>query len=107
MWVVVTSVEPLRAYLFKGGVLPFGTLKDTASSSATCSAGGELKPCQSSCHAECAHCSVLHPIGESQKGVARDEYATPNAGHSVSPVRRSVKGAHFTPDSEMAFPAQA
>lgn len=28
VWVVVGSAEPVRVYLFNGGVLPFGSLKD-------------------------------------------------------------------------------
>ena len=63
MWVVVTGVEPLRAYLFKGGVLPFGTLKDTATSTATCSAGGELMPCHPSRYAELLCTASMNRIG--------------------------------------------
>jgi hypothetical protein len=42
VWVVVTNAEPLRVYLFDGGVLPFGSLKDegTAGKGYTCSADG-------------------------------------------------------------------
>ena len=61
MWVVVTSVEPLRGYLFKGGVLPFGTLKDAAAEAATCSADGESSlPLRLLISAECIHHSILH-----------------------------------------------
>jgi len=42
VWVVVTSVEPLRAYLFKGGVLPFGTLKEETCDAMTRSTSGEI-----------------------------------------------------------------
>lgn len=41
MWVVVTSVDPVRSYLFKGGVLPFGKLRDDGTGNATCSPDGE------------------------------------------------------------------
>ncbi len=57
MWVVVTSVEPLRAYLFKGGVLPFGTLKDAT----TCSTNGELMPFHHSRLAEAVACCLGNP----------------------------------------------
>ena len=41
VWAVITSVAPLRAYLFKGGVLPFGSLKPGAAGPATCAPDGE------------------------------------------------------------------
>lgn len=48
---VVTSVEPLRVYLFNGGVLPFGSLKGeqtTSDKEGTCSgeAGQEQDTCE-------------------------------------------------------------
>lgn len=58
---MVTSVEPLRAYLFKGGVLPFGTLKDASSRTATCSANGELMPLYQSGPADAFHYFVVTP----------------------------------------------
>ena len=41
VWAVITSVAPLRAYLFKGGVLPFGSLKAEAAWTATCASHGK------------------------------------------------------------------
>ena len=43
VWVVVGSAEPVRVYLFNGGVLPFGSLKEEGAAVGkgddTCSAG--------------------------------------------------------------------
>ena len=41
VWAVITNVAPLRAYLFKGGVLPFGSLKAEAAGVAMCASDGK------------------------------------------------------------------
>ena len=81
MWVVVTSVEPLRAYLFKGGVLPFGTLKDAPPASATCSADGALIPSHQSVPAEAVRCSVVFPE-ETRLSPMRQTSVLPCAGEA-------------------------
>ncbi len=53
VWVIVTNAEPVRVYLFNGGVLPFGSLKEEAAAAgkeASCSAerGQEEGTCEAS-----------------------------------------------------------
>jgi len=52
--VVVSKVDPLRIYLFKGGVLPFGTLKEEAAASTIdgCPAAADASTQQQQCSAE-------------------------------------------------------